>query len=97
MLVTNKNQIQARNEGFGVLTYWCKLNTIIAHFHALSIAEETAFVFAVYINIYLSTRIVLLPLSSITRLQMRLKNQKPSVKMGVLSLSQRTGSQDGPV
>lgn len=56
-----------------------------------------AFVFAVYINIYLSTRIVLLPLSSITRLQMRLKNQKPSVKMGVLSLSQRTGSQDGPV
>lgn len=28
---------------------------------------------------------------------MRLKNQKPSVKMGVLSLSQRTDTQDGPL
>lgn len=54
--------------------------------------KETAFVFAAYINIYLSTRTVLLPLSSITRLKMRLKNQKPSVKMGVLSLSPQTDS-----
>lgn len=55
MLVTNKNQTQPHNEGFGSLTYWRKLNTIIAHFPTSSIAEETAFVFAVYINIHLPT------------------------------------------
>lgn len=71
MPVTNKNQIEPPNEGSGALTYWCKLNAIIAHL--LSIAEKTASVRAACSNIYLSTYIILLSLSSITRVKMRFK------------------------
>lgn len=88
MLVTNKNLIQSRNEGFKALTYWCKLNTTIAHFPTLSIAEETAFATFIY-------HIILLSLLSITQLKMRLENWKTSVKMGIFSSLGRTNAQDG--
>lgn len=53
MLVTNKNQIEPRNEGLGALTYWCKLNTISTHLPTLSIAENLVFLFTACINISL--------------------------------------------
>lgn len=71
MPVTNKNQIEPHNEGSGALTYWCKLNTIIAHLPILSIAEKTASVRAACSNIYLPTHIILLSLPSITRVKTR--------------------------
>lgn len=97
MLVTNKNQTQPHNEGSGSLTYWCKLNTIIAHFPTSSIAEETAFVFAVCITfIY---QLILLILLSITKLKMKFKNRKTPVRMGLFSQDKfrRTTGQDGPL
>lgn len=55
MLVTNKNQIEPHNEGFGALTYWCKLNTISAHLPTLSIAENLVFLFTASVDISLPT------------------------------------------
>lgn len=56
MLVANKNQIECRNEGYGGLTYKCKLNCIIVHFLTLPMTKETtAIYYYVYNMVNLST------------------------------------------
>lgn len=98
MLVTNKNQIESPNEGFLTLTYWCKLNTIIASLHIFlhyQFQKKIVSVLTACINIYLPTCVILLYLSSVARLKMRSQNQETSFEMAIFSSLRRTNGQEG--